>query len=103
MAKNKYTFIKKVAPAAKESLILSTVSLSLLVADVIISCAMKGNGGALLGAIGLFAMLVAMYGFYLGIRAVSDRGTNYLITALGTIFAGIMSIFWLGVLFLGMP
>ncbi|MCI1328373.1 MAG: hypothetical protein LKG53_05135 [Lachnospiraceae bacterium] len=103
MAKNKYTFIKKVAPAAKESLILSTVSLGLLVADVIISCAMKGNGGALLGAIGLFAMLVAMYGFYLGIRAISDRGTNYLITALGTIFAGIMSIIWLGVFFLGMP
>ena len=103
MAKNKYTFIKKVAPAAKESLILSTVSLGLLVADVIISYAMKGNGGALLGAIGLFAMLVAMYGFYLGIRAISDRGTNYLITALGTIFAGIMSIIWLGVFFLGMP
>ena len=39
MAKNKYTFIKKVAPAAKESLILSTVSLGLLVADVIIGLA----------------------------------------------------------------
>jgi uncharacterized membrane protein YadS len=102
MAKNKYTFIKKVAPAAKESLIFSAASLGLLILDILLSCAMNGNGGAILGAIGLFAMLVAMYGFYLGVRAVSDRGTNYLITALGTIFAGIMSIIWIGIFVLGM-
>lgn len=102
MAKNRYTFIKKVAPAAKESLIFSALSLALLVLDIVISCVMKGSGGAILGAIGLFAMLVAMYGFVLGLRAISDRGTNYLITALGTIFAGIMSILWIGIFFLGM-
>jgi len=102
MTKSRYTFIKKVAPAAKESLIFSVASLGLLVLDIVLSCAMKGSGGAVLGAIGLFAMLVAMYGFYLGIRAVSDRGTNYLITALGTIFAGIMSIIWIGIFFLGL-
>ncbi|MGI6116819.1 MAG: hypothetical protein ACOYBC_00375 [Bilifractor sp.] len=102
MAKNKYTFVKKVAPAAKESLIMSTISLGLFVLDIILSCAFSGKGGAFLGAIGLFAMLVAMYGFYLGIRAISKRGTNYRITALGTIFAGIMSIIWLSVFFLGL-
>jgi dolichyl-phosphate-mannose--protein O-mannosyl transferase len=101
MAKNRYTFIKKTAPAAKESILFSAISLGLFVLDIILSCVTKG-GGAVLGAIGLFAMLVAMYGFYLGVKAISDRGTNHLVTAFGTIFAGVMSIGWIGIFLLGM-
>lgn len=98
---SRYTFIQKVAPAAKESMILSTISLVAFLVDVIWSFARGGAGGPVLGAIGLFAMLTAMYGFYLGIRAVTDRGTNYRITALGTIYAGVMCIIWIGMVFLG--
>jgi len=102
MAKNRYTFIKKIAPAAKESMILSTISLACFLVDIILSFIFGGSGGPLLGAIGLFAMLTAMYGFYLGLRAIADRGTNYRITAFGTIYAGVMCIIWLGMVFLGL-
>jgi uncharacterized membrane protein YadS len=102
MAKNKYTFIKKAAPAAKESIIFSSISLGMFALDVILSLLAHTNGGAILGALGLFAMLTAMYGFYLGIKAVSDKGSNYLITSFGTIYAGIMCILWVGMFFLGL-
>lgn len=101
MAKNRYKFINKVAPAAKESLIASAVSFGLYLFDILLSFAMRGAGGALIGAVGLFAMLVAFYGFYLGIRALSEKGVNHMVTAVGTIVAGVVSILWIGMFFLG--
>ena len=102
MAKNRYSFIQKMAPAARESIVLSSVSLGIFLVDIILSFAFQGKGGPVLGALGLFAMLTAIYGFYLGIRAITDRGTNYRITAIGTIYAGVMCIIWIGMVFLGL-
>lgn len=102
MAKNRYSFIKKVAPGAKESIIFSSISLGVFLLDIILSFAFHGAGGVFLGALGLFAMMNAVYGFIKGIRAISDHGTNHLITALGTIYAGVMSIVWIGMFFLGL-
>ncbi|MBR2188263.1 MAG: hypothetical protein IJ860_02480 [Eubacterium sp.] len=101
MAKNRYTFIKKVAPGAKVSIIFASISLGMFLIDIILSYAFGGAGGPVIGALGLFALLTALYGFVKGLRAISDRGTNYLITALGTIYAGVMSVVWIGMFFLG--
>ena len=76
MAKNRYTFIRKVAPGAKESLIFAGISLAVFLLDVILSYGFGGRGGTVLGALGLFALLSAVYGFIKGLRAISDRGTN---------------------------
>ena len=101
MAKNRYTFIRKVAPGAKESIIFASISLAVFLIDIILSFAFSGSGGAALGALGLFALLAAVYGFMKGMRAISYRGTSYLITTLGTIYAGIMCVVWIGMFFLG--
>ena len=100
--KSRYTFLKKVAPGAKESMVLSSVSLGLFLLSVLLSYALGGSGGAFLGAIGLFALLVAIYGFLMGLRAISAHGTNHMVTALGTIYAGIMCVVWIGLFFLGL-
>jgi len=98
--KQRYSFIKRISPGAREATLMSTVSLGILILTLVLSFAFGGKAGLYIGALGLVGMLTAFYGLYLGMKALSDIGM-YKFTAFGTVFAGIMSIIWLGMLVLG--
>lgn len=70
----KYSFAKgETAAGGVESMVLAGISALLFVAAVLISFFMKGKGGNYLGALGLFSMLSALFGFFWGFEASVKR------------------------------
>ena len=100
--KYKYSFTSgNGANEGLEALVLSGVSFAAFLVLIIISFALSGEGGAVLGAVGLVAMLLAMYGCYLGLKGLSARRSRPRFAAIGTISAGVVSILWLALFFVG--
>ena len=100
--KYKYSFTRDhEAKEGLEALVLSGISFAAFIVLAIISFAFSGNGGAVLGAAGLVAMLLAVYGCYLGLKGLAEKNTGHRFAAIGTIFAGVMSIIWLALFLVG--
>ena len=70
--KYKYSFTRDhEAKEGLEALVLSGISFAAFIVLAIISFAFSGKGGVVLGAIGLVAMLLAVYGCYLGLKGLA--------------------------------
>ena len=83
--KYKYSFTRDhEAKEGLEALVLSGISFAAFIVLAIISFAFSGKGGAVLGAIGL-----------------AEKNTGHRFAAIGTIFAGVMSIIWLALFLVG--
>ena len=103
MAKVKrYRFAKKVyAKRGKISTALAVVCLGLLLAASIISFAMRGNAGVFVGGIAFMAMLLSIYGFYLGMRGFSEKDCSNLFCIIGAIANGLLMVSFLGIYLAG--
>ncbi|MGN0361307.1 MAG: hypothetical protein ACI4ET_00540 [Bilifractor sp.] len=98
----KYTFIEKEKVTdTRVSLTLSVISLLVMIVTIGISFLVQAKGGIVLGAAGLIAMLFAFYGFFLGMRALSERKEGVKRTTLSALLSGVMSILWAILLLLG--
>ncbi len=101
--KYKYSFTRKnEAKGGKRKRWCLPESLSLLSVLIIVSFAFSGNGGTVLGAVGLCAMILAVYGFgILGLKGLSERNAGHRHATIGTLAAGGMSILWLALFLAG--
>ncbi len=101
--KYKYSFAgKKEVREGKGAVALSALSLALFFISIIISYISEGNAGLITGAFGLFSILCAGYGFYLGISALRTRKKGHALAAAGSITSGITAIIWLAVFLIGL-
>lgn len=98
----KYRFAEKVhARGGILSLALGLVALALLGILSIISAFFRGEGGIYLGVVGFTAMLLSVYGFYIGMRSFREPDSSVLFPVLGSLLSGITSVLWFAVLLLG--
>lgn len=102
MKKFKYSFAPDAnARGGVEATAAAGISLFFLLVASVISFALEGEGGAVLGAVGLFSFLVAAYGFYLGIKSFSEKHVNHRYSIIGSMSSGILAVLWLGLFLLG--
>ncbi len=100
--KYKYSFTQKnESKEGLEALIFAGISFASFLILSILSFAFLGGGGTVLGAVGLVAMLLALYGCYLGLKGLARRGMRKRYAASGTICAGVVAILWLAVFLVG--
>lgn len=101
--KQKFRFVSKpVASGGRLSIALAAVSGGIMVASMIISFIYGGNGGSILGALGLCAILLAGYGFVLGIKGLNERKVAHMMSFIGTVTSGLAVILWLAIFFVGL-
>ena len=103
MAKSyRYAFVKKKeAGKGKLSTGLAAASLLLFGAAVMTAFFLEGKLGFLVGGIGLFAMLLSVYGFIMGLSSVSEEDRNHKTSIIGSIANGIIMVGWLGIFLMG--
>ena len=100
--KQKYKFAKKVY--AKKGLISSWIaagSLILFLAAVTISFALRGKAGVLAGGLILLAMLLSIFGFFLGVRGYSEKKCSHIYCTLGSISNGLLCFLFLALFSIG--
>jgi hypothetical protein len=99
----RYAFAKKKeAGKGKLSVGISAASFLLFIADVLLAPNLQGNLGFLVGGIGLFAMLISVYGFIVGLRSFSEEDRMHRTSIVGSILNGIFMVCWLGIFLMGM-
>ena len=74
----------------------------LFLAAVMLACVFNGELGYIVGGISLFAMLLSVYGFIMGLLSFSETGRNHRTSMIGSILNGMIMIGWLGMYLLGM-
>jgi len=79
----------------RRAVILAVLSAVLFAAAVFISFLQKGAGGAAVGCIGVTAILLAGYGFRLGVRSFREKDVSPVLSVAGSILSGIMLLLWL--------
>ena len=98
----KYSFLKKnVAAQAKLSILLALISLAVMPVLLLLSFFGVGRGRLILGAVALVAVLLAIYAFVLGIRALTKRDSRIRTAAAATILSGVVLIAWISVFVFG--
>lgn len=98
----RFRFISKpTAKGGKASIILAVVSGVIMLASVIVSFLLEGNGDTLLGAFGFCAIALAFYGFILGLRGLNEKKVSHRLSFIGTVASGLAVILWLAVFFVG--
>lgn len=101
--KQKFRFVSKPsAQGGKQSIALAAVSGAIMIACMIVSFLYEGNGGSILGALGLCAILLAGYGFVLGIRGLNEKKVNHTHSFVGTVTSGLAVILWLAIFLVGL-
>ena len=97
MAKRyRYAIIKKKeAKKGKLSVGLAIASLLLFGAAVGIAYVLEGSYGFVVGGICLFATLLSVYGFLMGIASFSEENCNHHTSIVGTILNGVFLVGWL--------
>ena len=103
MAKRyRYAFVKKQeARKGKLSTGLAAASLVLFLAAVMLACVFNGKMGYIVGGISLFAMLLSVYGFIMGLKSFSEENRTHKAGMIGSIANGIIMIGWLGIFLMG--
>lgn len=100
--KYKYSFARgKAAAGGKESLLLAGISGLLLTAVVALSFFAGGKGGSYIGAMGLFSMMTAMFGFFLGLRSFQEKDKSHRTSIIGSVANGLLAVGWLGLFLSG--
>lgn len=104
MAKRyRYAFAKrKEARKGKLSTGLAAASLVLFGVSVLMAYFMEGRLGFLVGGMGLFAMLLSVYGFIMGLSSFSETNRNHRTSIVGSIANGIIMVGWLGIFLAGL-
>ncbi|MDO4519019.1 MAG: hypothetical protein Q4B47_01790 [Eubacteriales bacterium] len=104
MAKRyRYAFAKK-KEAAKGKLAvgLAVASFLLFILDVILSFALGGKPGYVIGGIALFASVISIYGFIMGLSSFSEEDRKHRTSLIGSILNGLIMVGWLGMFLSGL-
>lgn len=104
MAKRyRYAFAKKKESAkGKLSVMLAVLSL-LLFAAVVLAAAfwIQEKYGFIIGGVCLFAALLSVYGFFMGLTGFSEENCVHRTCIVGSILNGIIMVFWLSFFLMG--
>lgn len=103
MAKRyRYSFTKKKeAGKGKLSVGLAAASFLLFAGVVGTALFLKGSYGFVVGGLSLFATLLSIYGFLMGLVSFSEEGRSHRTSIIGSITNGIIMIVWLGIYLTG--
>lgn len=103
MAKRyRYSFFKKKeAGKGKLSVGLAGTSFVLFLAAVLTAFFLHGEYGFLIGGICLFAMLLSIYGFIMGLVSFSETNRLHRTSIVGSIANGVIMVGWLGFFLMG--
>lgn len=103
MAKRyRYAFVrKKEAKKGKLSIGLTISSLLLFAAAITVSFLIPEQYAFVTGGISLFAMLLSVYGFIMGLSSFSEENRMHRTSMIGSISNGIIVVMWLGLYLLG--
>ena len=83
------------------SSILALASFLLFAGACICSMVLRGKGGLYLGAMGILAMGLSIYGFLLGLKSFSEENRNFLYSKTGSVANGILTVIWLTMFLIG--
>lgn len=103
MAKRyRYSFVKrKEAGKGKLSVGLAAASLLLFAAAVLTAYWLNGKYGFIVGGICLFAAMLSIYGFIMGLSSFSEEERMHRTSTVGSILNGVIMVGWLGFFFMG--
>ena len=93
---------KKEAGKDRLVIILSVISGLALVFCIITSMVYKGNGGTFLGAVGLAAALLALYGCILSFQTLFRKRRGSRVIYAGAILGGVLFILWMAIFLSGL-
>lgn len=97
-----YSFAKKrQSEEGITSTIMAGLSLLLFLIASTVSMLCEGNGGLYLGAIGLIAICVAVYGFGIGLKSFSQEERSYKYSKIGALMNGVIMVGWLALFLTG--
>ena len=54
-----------------------------------------------MGAVALFAMLTAIYGFYLGLKSFRETKVSHGRSVIGSVSCGVLAVLWLSLFLIG--
>lgn len=101
--KFKYKVLKKKHSARGIlSSVLAGISLLLFLASLFCSLVFHGNGGLYLGAMGLIAIVLSVYGFILGLQSLGERERDLLYCKVGALGNGVLMVVWLALFLMGL-
>lgn len=83
------------------SIILGLISLTLLIYGIYISFKADGKAGIYLGSLALSSTILAIFGCGIGLISFKEEEKFYLLSKIGSIMCGIISIFMLAVMLMG--
>ena len=99
----RYSFTKKKEAAkGKLSVGLAVASFLLFMTAVILAYNLDDSFGFIVGGVGLFAALLCVYGFIMGLTSFSEEGKSHKTSIVGSIVNGIFVIVWLGIYLTGL-
>lgn len=103
MAKRfKYTSrIKPETQSGMAATVMAVISALLLVAAIIVAFVFKGAGGNYLGAIGLTGLLLAVVGFFIGLKSFSEKEKSHRFSTIAGMANGIIAVIWLALYLVG--
>ena len=99
----KYSFANK-NHAAKGvvSTACAGISAGIFCVASLCSLAYQGNGGIYLGALGLAALGISIYGFIMGLRSFSEKQKNQRFCKIGAMANGVIMVIWLALFLVGL-
>ena len=99
----KYKLLKKKhSPRGILSTVLGGISMLLFLAEVFCAIVFHGNGGLYLGAMGLIAIALSVYGFILGLTSFSDKERDLFYCKAGALGNGVLMVIWLALFLAGL-
>lgn len=103
MAKRyRYSFTKKKeASGGKLSVSLAAFSAALFIAAVLTAFLAEGRFGYVVGGLSLFATLLSVYGFIMGLLSFSEEQRNHRTSIIGSILNGLIMVGWLSFFLMG--
>lgn len=101
-SRRRYSVLEKpLSKKSKLSLALAGISAAAFLFCIIVSAIFAGDAATFIGAVALAAMLLALYGCYLGIRELAEPKSEFRKSYLGAIVSGVMFIVWMTVFLTG--
>ena len=98
----RYKFAKKeYAQKGILSSILAGVTLGLFIISCFLSFCFRGAAGVYVGGLALTAILLSVYGFYIGMSGFSEKGCSHAFCISGAIANGVMMVIWLALFLIG--
>ena len=93
---SRYSFTKK-KEAKKGSCLpgLAAASFLLFITAVVLAYLLDDSFGFLVGGVGLFATLLSVYGFIMGLLSFSEEGRSHKNPIIGSISNGLFLIVWM--------